>query len=187
MLFLNKKCVLPLSLLLTFDTYSLAEFKFSIYVYYLGGKEKKNLPSFWVPSLTPKAETTRIEKPNEKVLCPMSSKPLRLKDLIKVKFTLAPVEETKKALIARRERFICPITKDVLGNSVPCAVLRTTGDIITMAYVDKFIKKDWICPLTGKKLKEKDIIQLKRGGTGFASASGEELKGKAYGPTMMVS
>ena len=173
--------------LLTFNTCLLARLLISIFFFFVGDKEKKNLPSFWVPSLTPKAETTRIEKPSEKVLCPMSSKPLRLKDLIKVKFTLAPVEETKKALIARRERFICPITKDVLGNSVPCAVLRTTGDIITMAYVDKFIKKDWTCPLTGKKLKEKDIIQLKRGGTGFASASGEELKGKAYGPTMMVS
>lgn len=150
-------------------------------------KEKKNLPSFWIPSLTPAASTSRVEKPDSKVYCPMSGKPIKLKDLITVKFTLAPVEEKEKSLIARRERFICPVTHDVLGNSVPCAVLRPSGDVVTMTCVEKFIKKDWICPITGNKLKEKDIIQLKRGGTGYSAVGEKELEGKVYGPTMMVS
>jgi len=147
--------------------------------------EKKNLPSFWIPSLTPQASTSRVEKPDNKVYCPMTNQPIRMKDLVKVKFTLAPVESTKKSLIARKERYICAVTRDILSNTVPCAVLRPTGDVITMAYVNEFIKKDWICPITGKTLKEKDIIELKRGGTGFSSVSGDALKGKAYGPTMM--
>lgn len=155
-------------------------------VLFLGEKEKKNLPSFWIPTLTPHATESRVEKPDMKVYCPMSKKPLKMKDLISVKFTLAPDDNETKSLVARKERYICAVTRDILSNAFPSAVLRPTGDVITMAYVDKFIKKDWICPLTGKKLKESDIIELKRGGTGY-SAAGDNLEGKVYGPTMMCS
>ena len=79
-----------------------------------------------------------------------------------------------------------PVTHDSLGNTIQSAVLRPTGDVISMACVEKLIKKDWICPISGKKLKEKDIIEMKRGGTGYTS-SGVKLEGKVYGPTMMCS
>ena len=37
-----------------------------------------------------------------------------------------------------------------------------------MECVDKLIRKDMTDPINGKKLKEKDIILLQRGGTGYA-------------------
>ena len=155
-------------------------------VFALDEKEKKNLPSFWIPTLTPEATATRIEKPDNKVYCPMSGKSLKLRNLVAVKFTLAPEEEGSKSLISRSERYICPVTRDTLGNTVPCAVLRPTGDVVSMTCVEKFIKKDWICPITGNKLKSKDIIEMKRSGTGYSSA-GTNLEAKVYGPTMMCS
>lgn len=73
-----------------------------------GGAKKKTagLPSFWVPNLTPhsKAET-RLPRPDKTVYCPMSGKPLRLKDLVDVKFT--PIDKDSKDvkdIIAREER-----------------------------------------------------------------------------------
>ena len=81
---------------------------------------------------------------------------------------------------------MCPVTHDVLGNSVPCAVLKPTGDVVTLDCVEKIIKKDWLCPLTGKQLKEDDIIEMKRGGTGFAGG-GAKLKAKSYRPSMHTS
>lgn len=36
------------------------------------------------------------------------------------------------------------------------------GDVVTMDCVEKIIKKDWTHPLTGEKLKERDIIPLQR-------------------------
>ena len=42
--------------------------------------------SFWVPQLTPQARTT-LKKPDTTVRCPISTKPLRLKQLTPVKFT----------------------------------------------------------------------------------------------------
>lgn len=50
------------------------------------GKEKE-LPSFWVPSQTPAAKINKMEKPDPTILCPISQKPLKAKDLIDVKFT----------------------------------------------------------------------------------------------------
>lgn len=35
----------------------------------------KVLPSFWIPSLTPEAKATKLEKPSRTVTCPMSGSP----------------------------------------------------------------------------------------------------------------
>lgn len=113
----------------------------------------------------------------------MSGKPLRIKDLIPVKFTLVAGDD--KSLITREVRYKCAVTHDALGNSVPCAVLRNTGNVVTMDCVDMLIKKDMMCPFTGKRLKERDIIPIQRGGTGFAG-SGVELNAKKDGPAMQV-
>lgn len=57
----------------------------------MSGANAKNVPSFWIPSVAGAADVkeTKMEKPNEKVLCPISGRPLKLKDFIPVKFTLA--------------------------------------------------------------------------------------------------
>mmetsp|Transcript_38120 Transcript_38120/g.93662 ORF Transcript_38120/g.93662 Transcript_38120/m.93662 type:complete len:325 (+) Transcript_38120:149-1123(+) len=137
---------------------------------------------FWIPDLTPEAKPTELkEKPDDKVRCPFTGKPLRLKDLIPVKFT--PVDPSKLTGGTKsHERFMCPISKKNLSNSVPCAVLRTTGHVIA-ADLAEIIKKDMLHPLTGDKLSEKDIIPLQRGGTGF-SGGGVELEAKRYAPAM---
>lgn len=86
----------------------------------------KSLPSFWVPSKTPTAEKSKIEKPDSTIYCPISGKPLKLKDLIDVKFTLVKDPEDKKSLILKENRYMCAVTHDILSNSIPCAVLKPT-------------------------------------------------------------
>lgn len=87
------------------------------------GKDKQ-LPSFWVPSQLPDAKISKIAKPDSTVYCPISSKPLKMKDLIEVKWTLVNDRDDKKSLIAKENRYMCPVTHDILSNSVPCAVIR---------------------------------------------------------------
>jgi len=68
---------------------------------------------------------------------------------------------------------------------VPCAVLRPTGDVVTVDCVEKIIRKNNLLhPITGEKLQESDIIVLKQGGTGFASTN--KLDTKSYRPVLMV-
>lgn len=87
------------------------------------GKDKQ-LPSFWVPSQLPDAKISKVEKPDSTVYCPISGKPLKIKDLIEVKWTLVKDPDDKKSLIAKENRYMCPVTHDILSNSVPCAVIR---------------------------------------------------------------
>nr|XP_026491192.1 nitric oxide synthase-interacting protein homolog [Vanessa tameamea] len=148
------------------------------------GKDKE-LPSFWVPSQLPDAKITKLEKPDPTVYCPISCKPLKMKDLIDVKWTLVNDPDDKKSLIAKENRYMCPITHDILSNAVPCAIIRTSGHVITMECVEKIIKKDWLHPLTGEKLKEKDIIPLQRGGTGYALTN-QNLEGKNERPVLQA-
>ena len=101
--------------------------------------EKPKLPSFWVPSLTPHHTSTSIKKPvspvsitriiimlgsssfqDSKTYCPMSNEPLKVKDLIPVKFT----PSGEKSSATSRARHICAVTGDVLSNSTPCVVLK---------------------------------------------------------------
>lgn len=151
----------------------------------MNGDKNKQLPSFWIPALTPAASATKIPKPDEKVRCPMSGEVLKLKDLISVKFTPINDRDNKTSLITKTARYVCAVTNDVLGNSVPCAVLKTSGNVVTMECVEKIIKKDMTDPTNGKKLTEKDIIPLHRGATGF-TAAGVQLEAAKAGPSIMA-
>ncbi|XP_048868904.1 nitric oxide synthase-interacting protein [Brienomyrus brachyistius] len=150
-----------------------------------GSSTKSTLPSFWIPSLTPEAKPTMLKKPVKTVLCPMSGRPLKMNELIPVKFTPMDPSLDRVALLTRQDRYVCAVTKDMLGNSVPCAVLRPSGVVVTMECVELLIRKDMVDPINGEKLKEKDIIPLQRGGTGFAG-SGIDLTAKESRPVMQV-
>ncbi|CAB3376341.1 nitric oxide synthase-interacting protein homolog [Cloeon dipterum] len=145
----------------------------------------KHLPSFWVPSMTPENKPTAAIKPDKTIYCPITGNPLKVKDLIPVKFTQFNDPSDKKSLIAKTERYKCPVTGDVLNNSIPCALIRTTGDVVTMECVEKIIKKDWLHPITGDKLTEKDIIPIQRGGTGYAITN-VQLESKKDRPVLQA-
>ena len=42
---------------------------------------KPALPSYWVPNLTPAADASKLKKPDKTIYCPMSGKPLKMKDM----------------------------------------------------------------------------------------------------------
>uniref|UniRef100_A0A3B4V2L8 Nitric oxide synthase-interacting protein n=1 Tax=Seriola dumerili TaxID=41447 RepID=A0A3B4V2L8_SERDU len=143
----------------------------------------QGLPSFWIPSLTPEAKPTLLKKPA--VLCPMSGRPIKMNELITVRFTPLDPSLDRVALLTRQDRYVCAVTRDILANSVPCAVLRPSGTVVTQECVEKLIKKDMMDPVSGDKLSDRDIIPLQRGGTGFA-ASGVDLRAKEARPVMQV-
>ncbi|XP_038055220.1 nitric oxide synthase-interacting protein-like [Patiria miniata] len=151
------------------------------------GEKKSELPSFWIPSLTPQAKATAIQKPDKTVYCPMSKKPLKVKNLIPVNFVRADDANDNRPMVAKQIRYKCAVTHDVLSNKTPCAVLRPSGKVVTLDCVEKIIKKDMRDPFTGDTLKDNDIIKIRRGGTGFASAAETSLEAKKARPVMMAS
>ncbi|XP_023813643.1 nitric oxide synthase-interacting protein [Oryzias latipes] len=145
----------------------------------------RTLPSFWIPSLTPEAKPTQLKKPSKAVLCPMSGRPIKMNELIPVRFTPLDPGLDRVALLNRQDRYVCAVTRDALGNSVPCAVLRPSGAVVTQECVERLIRKDMLDPVSGDKLSDRDIIPLQRGGTGFAG-SGVDLRAKEARPVMQA-
>jgi len=154
--------------------------------YYKHDTGKRVLPAFWLPSMAPLAKKAKLSKPDKTVYCPMSGKPLKVKELVDVVWTEVRDPDQKASLISRQDRYQCAVTGDTLNNSSHCAVLRPTGHVVTMECVEKIIKKDWSHPLTGQQLKEKDIIEMVRGATGFSSTN-EQLKAESYRATIAIS
>ncbi|CAG2116482.1 unnamed protein product [Medioppia subpectinata] len=157
----------------------------------------KGLPSFWVPSMTPQSSKTKLKKPENIVLCPMSGRPLKANQLIDIHFT--PTNDSKvfaelflylfndciKSAFDLKGKYKCAVTHDVLHNSVLCAVLKTSGTVVTMECVEKLIRKDMLDPINGQKLKEEDIVPLQMGGTGYAAAN-DQLLAAVKRPVMMA-
>ncbi|XP_066843244.1 nitric oxide synthase-interacting protein-like [Anser cygnoides] len=143
------------------------------------------LPSFWIPSLTPEAGAERLRKPERAVRCPMSGRRLRAADLVPVRFCAAEPGLSRLQLLGRRERYVCAVSRDVLSNATPCAVLRPSGAVVTLECVERLIRKEMRDPLSGEPLTEADIIVLQRGGTGFAG-SGTCLEAKKSRPVMQA-
>lgn len=80
---------------------------------------------------------------------------------------------------------MCPVTHDILSNSVACVVLAPTGHVVTEECLQKVIRKDWLHPLTGAPLAEGDIIPLQRGGTGY-STTNPQLEGTSSRPVLQA-
>jgi len=147
---------------------------------------KRHLPAFWMPSMVPTAKKSKLEKPEKTVYCPISRKPIKMKEFTDIKWTYVRDPDEKRSLISRDERYQCAVTGDVFNDSSHCAVLKNTGHVVTVECVNKIIKKDWTHPLTGEKLEEKDIIYVQRGATGYAAAN-DELMAEKHRPTMAIA
>eukprot|EP00035_Acanthoeca_spectabilis_P039767 m.64974 g.64974 ORF g.64974 m.64974 type:complete len:306 (+) comp9735_c0_seq1:168-1085(+) len=141
------------------------------------GRIVPKMPSFWIPAYTPGAKPTEVKPPSTKTKCPMSGKPLKLKDLIPINFTLAN-KHSSVALEAREERYVCGVTHKPLNNAVPCCVLRKTGMVITMEAYNRLVKPDMVDPVNGEKLTSADIIVMQSSGTGYSEKGGEIKKKK---------
>lgn len=141
-----------------------------------GNKRLKEV-SYWLSEAQPEFDDSkeRIIAPPERPPSPMSGEPLRLKDLVSI--TLNREEGNGKCLCAVSNKAI---------TTQPVLVIKKTGAVILKDIFDSIVKtsdgKKMVCPVTGKKFKEKDVLNLTKGKSGFA-ASGEVVA-KKYTPTL---
>eukprot|EP00192_Tetraselmis_astigmatica_P014249 CAMPEP_0117675388 /NCGR_PEP_ID=MMETSP0804-20121206/15577_1 /TAXON_ID=1074897 /ORGANISM="Tetraselmis astigmatica, Strain CCMP880" /LENGTH=307 /DNA_ID=CAMNT_0005484385 /DNA_START=301 /DNA_END=1224 /DNA_ORIENTATION=- len=129
----------------------------------------KEMKAFWLPSKTPEAEKT-VDKPSSDVMCPCSGKKLRMKDLVLLKFTKVPEGESG--------RYMDPVTKDTFTNRSKLVCLKPTGDVMLEETYKKLVKPEG--NFNGTKIREKDVINLRGGGTGFAQHDGDRTQSKKY-------
>jgi hypothetical protein len=126
----------------------------------------QEVAAFWVPGKGPEAKAL-LDKPDMSTLCPASGDKLKLKDLVTVRFTRVPD--------GGPHEHMDPVTKDVFTNSSRLVVLKPTGDVVLKETWEKCIRPDG--HYGGKDVGEGDVLELQRGGTGFA-AHDKELQAK---------
>lgn len=154
-----------------------------------------NPSNFWLPEgkVVHKEEEddSNIGKNSPKyTYCPMSGKPLRAKDLITVRFTLASDKERHRVIekYGQNEwQYICPVCYVGLSNAVKCAVLRDSGNVICSECVERFAKPYSKNPVTESRIDpDRDIIFLQTEGTGYAATSSNKLEQRRLAPAARV-
>ncbi|KAI5304555.1 hypothetical protein KEM56_006353, partial [Ascosphaera pollenicola] len=107
------------------------------------------LPSFWVPALTPTTDVTEKKPPKLSPICPASSPdnghPYSLKTLVTVHFTEEKDDKTGELMR------ICPSCKKGLSNGSKAILTKPCGHVICKSCVDQFMK-----PSQDSKLHRRD-------------------------------
>lgn len=125
----------------------------------------RTMKAFWLPSATPEAPR-KVEAPSTSTVCPEGNEKLKLKTLFPICF----VEDTseKKKPNSLDKTYICPSCKVTLTNTVSLAALSSCGHVFCKKCAEKFIVVDKVCLVCDKPCKERNLVKLEKGGTGFA-------------------
>ncbi|KAL3627618.1 E3 ubiquitin-protein ligase csu1 [Castilleja foliolosa] len=125
----------------------------------------RTMKAFWLPSATPDAPK-KVNAPLKDTICPEGNEKLRLKTLFPICFT----EDTgaQKRSTSLDKTYICPSCKVTLTNTLSLVALNSCGHVFCKKCADKFIAVDKVCLVCDKPCKERNLINLSKGGTGFA-------------------
>ncbi|PHJ17260.1 zn- ring domain containing protein, partial [Cystoisospora suis] len=94
----------------------------------LQGKAEARAKNFWIAENTPSADCTQVKKPSKSLKCPITRKPLKLKQLVYIKPELIDDKDTEF------NRWVCAISKKAITNQ-NAAVVIPTGDVVLMVYI----------------------------------------------------
>ncbi|GMH47645.1 hypothetical protein TrVE_jg8283 [Triparma verrucosa] len=150
----------------------------------LDKEEKQNVlkrTSYWLSDWTPDAGKKRVEVPPKRASSPFSGRELRLKDLKSVTLK-RDSDSTEKNAVGTDVVFVCAVSNKRLTTQ-PCVAITKTGSVMLKSSFDEFAKKDMVCPVTGSKFKDKDVVELKKCATGYASSG--KVEAEVYRPTMV--
>uniref|UniRef100_A0A0G4HTX7 Nitric oxide synthase-interacting protein zinc-finger domain-containing protein n=1 Tax=Chromera velia CCMP2878 TaxID=1169474 RepID=A0A0G4HTX7_9ALVE len=138
-------------------------------------KAEGRAKNFWIQDGAPRQEGV-VKEPSKSLKCPASGKPLKLKWLVDIKpeTIMSGSEETQK--------WVCQFSKKQISHQA-AAVIKETGQVFIREYLDKYVmgkKGSGFHPDDEKVLKESDVVNLVRGGTGFCAHN--QVEGKSYRP-----
>lgn len=126
----------------------------------------RTMKAFWLPSATPEAPA-KVEAPSSITTCPEGKEKLKLKSLFPIKFIEDDSDDSKSSSLDKS--YLCPSCKVTLTNTLSLVALSSCGHVFCKKCAEKFIKDDKVCLVCNKPCKERNLINLEKGGTGFAS------------------
>ncbi|KAJ0677297.1 putative nitric oxide synthase-interacting protein [Helianthus annuus] len=136
----------------------------------------RTMKAFWLPSATPDAPV-KVNAPSTSTTCPEGKENLKMKSLFSIHFTEDTNEEKKGSALDKT--YICPSCKVTLTNTLSLVGLSSCGHVFCKKCADKFVAVDKVCLVCNKGCKERHLINLVKGGTGFAG-HGDNLEAKDF-------
>ncbi|CAI5747295.1 unnamed protein product [Peronospora destructor] len=137
-------------------------------------REAMKKTSFWIPDCAPTQEI-KLDKPDTMTRDPMSLETMKLKHLMPVKF------DWNTSATDGKPKVLCAVTKKEISHH-HAVLLRPSGQVILANCLKDMVLPTMTCPVTGLKLRKKDVVHLQAGGTGFSAHS--TVEAKKYRPTM---
>ncbi|THG14932.1 E3 ubiquitin-protein ligase CSU1-like [Camellia sinensis] len=125
----------------------------------------RTMKAFWLPSATPEAPA-KVEAPSTGTTCPEGKEKLKLKTLFPIYFTEDSYDDEKSNYLEKT--YICPSCKVTLTNTLSLVALSSCGHVFCKKCGDKFMAVDKVCLVCNKGCKERNLVPLEKGGTGFA-------------------
>ncbi|XP_057431630.1 E3 ubiquitin-protein ligase CSU1 [Lotus japonicus] len=136
----------------------------------------RTMKAFWLPSATPEA-AAKVDAPSTSTICPEGNEKLKLKTLFPVIFTEDTSEpKNPKAL---DNSYICPSCKVTLTNTMSLVAISSCGHVFCKKCADRFMASDKVCLVCNKACKERHLVNLEKGGTGFAG-HGDHLEARDF-------
>ena len=137
----------------------------------------RTMKAFWLPSATPEA-VERVQAPSQDTCCPEGNEKLKLKDLFPVVFTDVPYRE-KKEVDLDGFKYLCPSCSTTFTNTSTLVAIGSCGHVFCKKCADQFIAPGKVCLSCDKPCKPKQMVILKKGGTGF-SGHDENLEATSF-------
>ncbi|CAL9071475.1 unnamed protein product [Musa textilis] len=137
----------------------------------------RNMKAFWLPSATPDAPV-KVEAPSTDTICPEGKEKLKLKSLFPIYFTEESNEQKNKSK-GLEISYVCPSCKVTLTNTLSLVAVSTCGHVFCKKCSDKFLAADKVCLVCNKGCKERNLVCLEKGGTGF-SGHGNHLEATEF-------
>lgn len=132
----------------------------------------RTMKAFWLPSATPEAPV-KVDTPSTSTICPEGNEKLKLKALFPIHFTEESNRQDKPN--STGVSCICPSCKVTLTNTLCLVAISTCGHVFCKKCADRFVAVDKVCLVCNKACKERSLVCLEKGGTGFA-AHGNHLE-----------
>lgn len=136
----------------------------------------RTMKAFWLPSATPEAPS-KVAAPSTCTTCPEGNEKLKMKTLFPIHFTEDTTEQKKATSLDKS--YICPSCKVTITNTIALVALSSCGHVFCKKCADKFMAVDKVCLVCNKGCKERNLVALEKGGTGF-SAHGDNLEAKDF-------
>ncbi|KAF6153906.1 hypothetical protein GIB67_023683 [Kingdonia uniflora] len=137
----------------------------------------RTMKAFWLPSATPEAPV-KVDAPSTCTVCPEGREKLKLKTLFPIYLT-EDSNEKKVSKSSLNNTFICPSCKVTLTNTLTLVAVSTCGHVFCKKCADRFMAVDKVCLICNQGCKDRNLVSLSKGGTGFAGHD-ENLEAREF-------